>query len=92
MNTSQQVGGALGLAVLTTLATSRTDGMLADGESTAAALTSGYHLAWWVGAGLAVAALVIAFGVLQREAVAEAGIDLVAPEPAEIEEARSKAA
>jgi MFS family permease len=45
-NTIQQVGGALGLAILATLATSRTEGLLANGQSTASALTGGYHLAF----------------------------------------------
>src|SRR5437899_462500 len=44
VNTTQQVGGALGLAVIATLSTSRTDGLLADGASNASALTGGYHL------------------------------------------------
>ena len=51
VNTTLQVGGALGLAVLATLSTTRADGLLADGERTAAALTSGYHLAFAIGAG-----------------------------------------
>ena len=41
MNTSVQVGGAIGLAVLATLATERTGGLLADGASQAAALNGG---------------------------------------------------
>ncbi|HEV2770408.1 MAG TPA: DHA2 family efflux MFS transporter permease subunit, partial [Solirubrobacteraceae bacterium] len=43
VNPSVQVGGAIGLAVLATLATERTEGLLGDGASTAAALNSGYH-------------------------------------------------
>jgi EmrB/QacA subfamily drug resistance transporter len=65
VNTTQQVGGALGLAVLTTLATSHTDGLLADGESTASALTEGYQLAFAVGAALLVAAVALAAFVLK---------------------------
>ena len=41
VNTTLQVGGAIGLAVLATLATTRTDTLLADGESTASALRAG---------------------------------------------------
>jgi EmrB/QacA subfamily drug resistance transporter len=66
VNTTQQVGGALGLAVLTTLATSRTDGLLEDGASTASALTEGYQLAFAVGAALLVVAVALAAFVLQR--------------------------
>ena len=65
VNTTLQVGGAIGLAVLATLATTRTDNLLADGESMAAALTGGYHLAFWVGAGLVVAAIGVALSVLR---------------------------
>src|SRR5215211_1603661 len=65
VNMTQQVGGALGLAVLTTLATSRTDDLLADGESTASALTEGYQLAFAVGAALLVAAVALAAFVLK---------------------------
>ena len=50
VNTTPQVGGAIGLAVLATLATERTDALLADGVSSAAALNSGFHLAYLVGA------------------------------------------
>jgi EmrB/QacA subfamily drug resistance transporter len=65
VNTTQQVGGALGLAVLATFATSRTDGLLEDGTSTASALTSGYTLAFGIGAGFVLAAIVIAVAVLR---------------------------
>jgi sugar phosphate permease len=65
VNTTVQVGGAVGLAVLATLATSRTEGLRADGESVAAALNGGYHLAYLVGAALTVVALVVAVVVLR---------------------------
>ena len=70
VNTTQQVGGALGLAVLATLSTSRSNHLLADGESAASALTGGYHLAFAIGAGLVVAAIVVAALVLRSERVA----------------------
>ena len=57
VNTSVQVGGAIGLAVLATLASERTDSLLADGESPGAALNSGYHLAYLIGAALVGVAL-----------------------------------
>jgi EmrB/QacA subfamily drug resistance transporter len=50
VNTSFMMGGALGLAVLASLAASRTDTLLASGESQVAALTGGYHVAFLVGA------------------------------------------
>jgi EmrB/QacA subfamily drug resistance transporter len=70
INTTQQVGGALGLAVLATLAASHTDALLADGQATASALTDGYHLAFRIGAGLVLVAIVIAVTVLRSESPA----------------------
>ncbi len=67
VNTSAQVGGALGLAVLATLSATRTSNLIAAGHSHASALTSGYHLAFWVAAGLVVAAIVVAFTVLEGD-------------------------
>jgi len=66
VNTSFMMGGALGLAVLASLAASRTDTLLAAGESEAAALTGGYHLAFFVGALFAIAAAAIG-GLLLRQ-------------------------
>ncbi|CAA9531274.1 MAG: Uncharacterized MFS-type transporter [uncultured Solirubrobacteraceae bacterium] len=60
INTSVQVGGALGLAVLATLSTTRTEDALAGGATDAAALVDGYRLAFWIAAGLVVTAVVIA--------------------------------
>jgi EmrB/QacA subfamily drug resistance transporter len=70
VNTTQQIGGALGLAVLTTLAGSRTEHLTAAGDGVPAALTGGYHLAFEVGGALLVAALVLAATVLRREEAA----------------------
>jgi EmrB/QacA subfamily drug resistance transporter len=59
VNTTAQVGGALGLAVLATLSTSRSTQLIAQGHSTATALTSGYHLAFWIAAALIAAAIAV---------------------------------
>jgi EmrB/QacA subfamily drug resistance transporter len=67
VNTTAQVGGALGLAVLATLSASRSDHVAAGGHATASALTSGYHLAFLIGAGLVLAALVVAVTIIQPE-------------------------
>ncbi len=77
VNTSVQVGGAIGLAVLATLATERTDGRLADGDSAASALNSGYHLAYLIGAGLVLVAIAVAVNVL-RSLVPEAATEPIA--------------
>jgi EmrB/QacA subfamily drug resistance transporter len=70
VNTTAQVGGALGLAVLATLATSRTDDLMAAGETAPAALTGGYHLAFVVGAGLVIVGIGLALAMLRPEAAA----------------------
>ena len=67
INTTVQVGGAIGLAVLATLATERTSGLIADGESTASALNSGYHLAYLIGAVLIAVAIGVALAVLESD-------------------------
>jgi len=72
LNTTAQVGGALGLAVLATLSTNRTGELLAQGQSITSALSGGYHLAWAIGAGLVVATIVLAATVLKSETAAEA--------------------
>jgi MFS family permease len=66
VNTTAQVGGALGLAVLATVASSRTDSLARAGESAANALVGGYHLAFLIGAALLMTALAIATFVLHR--------------------------
>ncbi|GAA2465487.1 MFS transporter [Streptomyces lavendulocolor] len=65
-NTTQQIGMALGVAVLSTLASSRTESLLAAGSGRAEALTGGYRLAFGVGTGLLVAAFAVALTVLRR--------------------------
>jgi EmrB/QacA subfamily drug resistance transporter len=65
VNTTAQVGGALGLAVLATLSTSRSSTLKASGHPMASALTSGYHLAFWVAAALVGCALVVVLAVVE---------------------------
>ena len=72
VNTSFMMGGALGLAVLASLAASRTDTLLADGLSEAAALTGGYHVAFFVGALFAFSAAALGGLLLRQGAYATA--------------------
>jgi MFS family permease len=65
VNTTAQVGGALGLAVLATLSTSRSDALKASGHPLASALTSGYHLAFWVAAALVGCALAVVLAAVE---------------------------
>ncbi len=65
INATVQVGGAIGLAVLATLAASRTETLTADGEPAAAALNGGFHVAYLLGALLIGAAIVAAAAILR---------------------------
>jgi predicted MFS family arabinose efflux permease len=65
INTTVQVGGALGLALLATLAEDRTEARLAGGASDAAALTSGFHVALLAGAALTAIAVGVAAALLR---------------------------
>ncbi len=86
VNTTLQVGGALGLAVLATLATTKTNNLRGSGDSAAAALVGGYHLAFVIGAVLVLVAVAIAVTVLEpvrqpASAQAPDGSDAVGAEP-----------
>ncbi len=67
LNTTTQVGAALGLAVLSTFSTSRTVQLTAAGQSAIAALSGGYHFGWAISAGLIFAALALAAILLKPE-------------------------
>jgi predicted MFS family arabinose efflux permease len=69
INTSRQFGGSLGLAVLATIASSRTSALADGGHTAAAALTGGFSVAFWVGAGFAaLGALAAGFGLARTPA------------------------
>jgi len=82
LNTTGQVGGALGLAVLATLAGARTLSLLQDGSGTAAALAGGYHLAWLVGAGTVIVTLALTISLLRAGTATEMPVDLCDKEAA----------
>jgi EmrB/QacA subfamily drug resistance transporter len=73
VNTSFMMGGALGLAVLASLAASTSSSLLASGHSQADALVGGYHLAFLVGAAFAAVAAVLSAQLLRAPGVSEAG-------------------
>jgi EmrB/QacA subfamily drug resistance transporter len=79
INTSQQIGGAIGLAVLSTVATTRTENLLADGKDQATALTSGFQIAFWVGVGLAAVSLIATLVALRGK-----DLEQVPAEPAPV--------
>jgi len=70
VNTAFMMGGALGLAVLASLAARRTGSLTAQGQSAVAALNGGYHLAFLVGAAFAVVAAALAAGLLRTRPIA----------------------
>ncbi len=67
VNTTAQVGGALGLAALATASASRSKTLIAQHAPAAAALTGGYHLAFWIACGLVVTAAGIAVTMLHQQ-------------------------
>ena len=79
INTSQQIGGALGIAVLSAIATSTTGNRIASGSTASVALTDGFQAAFIGAAAIALVGILVALFVVRRE-------DLVAaPEPVDAE-------
>jgi EmrB/QacA subfamily drug resistance transporter len=81
VNTSAEVGGALGLAVLATVSATRTRGLVAGGHDLASALTQGYRVAFVVGALLVVAAITVALRMLGTREPAVADVVPIEAEP-----------
>jgi EmrB/QacA subfamily drug resistance transporter len=87
VNTTAEAGGALGLAVLATLSTARANHLLSAGKPSAVAMTSGYHLAFLVGAGLVVAAIAVGAVMLRTPRSARVESATITPRPAYCEAA-----
>jgi EmrB/QacA subfamily drug resistance transporter len=79
LNTSQQVGGALGLAILATVAADRTSNALADGGSAAVAAVDGFQIAFLVGAVFALIGAILAFLFVRPS---QADVEQAEPVPA----------
>jgi MFS family permease len=73
VNTAFMMGGALGLAVLASLAAHRSDTLTAHGSSAAEALNGGYHVAFVAGAVFATAAAAVAAALLRSSSPAAEG-------------------
>ena len=69
LNTSQQIGGALGVAIMSTIATTHSETLLKEGKSQGEAFTSGYNWAFWVAAGFMALGAVITIVVLRNRDV-----------------------
>jgi EmrB/QacA subfamily drug resistance transporter len=78
INTSQQIGGALGIAALTSIATSTTNTKTASGSALPVALTDGFQSAFFGAAGVAILGILVALFVVRRRDLADA----IAAEPA----------
>jgi hypothetical protein len=70
INTSQQIGGALGIAALSAVATTTTSDAVASGSKLPVALVDGFHAAFWGGTAVAVAGVIAALTLIQREDLA----------------------
>jgi EmrB/QacA subfamily drug resistance transporter len=67
INTSQQIGGALGVAILSTIATTTTDDAVAAGDPVPVALTDGFQAAFLVGAVIALVGVLVSVFIVRRE-------------------------
>jgi hypothetical protein len=67
VNTTAQIGGAIGLAVLATVSASRSNSLIGRHYPVATALTDGYHLAFWIACGLVIVATGLAAAVLRPQ-------------------------
>jgi predicted MFS family arabinose efflux permease len=79
VNTSFMMGGALGLAILASVAASRTESLTSSGHGPLAALNGGYHVAFLIGAGFAVVAAAVAWALIRAEAPAHVAEGMPAP-------------
>ena len=80
INTSQQIGGAVGIALLSTIAITHTENEVAAGTAVPQALTSGFQYAFWVGAGIAIVGVIASYILIRQEEIAVAAD--AAPVPA----------
>ena len=74
VNTSRQIGGGLGIAILITLATQRTSHVLGHTSDLTQALSEGFRLAYYIGAGLCAAAAVVTFAFVQKGQAGEGSL------------------
>jgi len=72
LNTSQQIGGAIGVAVASTVAATHARALLGQGHAAAAALTGGFQWAFWVTGLTALAAVPVTFLLIRRTELARA--------------------
>ncbi len=79
INTSQQIGGALGIAILSSVAVAHTSDAAASGDALPNALVTGFQAAFWVGAAVAAVGTVVSFALIRREELVAAPAGEAAP-------------
>jgi len=72
LNTSQQIGGAIGVAVASTVAAAHSRDLLSRGHAVTAALTGGFQWAFWVSGLTGLAAIPVTFLLIRRRELARA--------------------
>jgi len=82
IDTSQEIGGALGIAVLSTIAVTHTGDAAKGSASAPDAMTTGFHAAFWVGAAIAAAGVVASIVLVHREELEQAPALDAMPMPA----------
>jgi EmrB/QacA subfamily drug resistance transporter len=82
INTSQQIGGALGIAALSTIATSSTEDSVSSGTALPVALVDGFHSAFLLGAIVAAVGILASLTLIRRDELAVATVSEPEPEPA----------
>jgi MFS family permease len=81
LNTSQQLGGAIGIAIASSVAASHTQAQLHAGDAVSSALTGGFQSAFWVLGAIALLALPAIFALVRREELSDAVTKTTMPEP-----------
>src|SRR3984885_12839919 len=81
LNTSQQLGGAIGIAIASGVAASHTKTLVQAGSAAPAALTGGFQSAFWVLGGIALLALPAIFVLIRRDEITDAVAKTTVPEP-----------
>jgi hypothetical protein len=85
-NVSQQIGGALGLALLSTLAANHTKGLLSDHHGLTSSLIGGYQLAFQVGAAAIAVGIGLAYALLRPPCNPEAELETATSNNLEMEQ------
>jgi EmrB/QacA subfamily drug resistance transporter len=81
LNTSQQLGGAIGIAIASSVAASHTQALLAAGQAAPAALTGGFRQAFWVLGAIALLAVPAIFALVRRNELSDAVVRTTVREP-----------